>query len=962
MMKRLFLLSCLLATLLNSNLYAQSRVEIKNNFYDAESWILFEDYTEALALYLPLLKIYPNNSNLKYRIGQCYINTPGEKEKAMTYLEEAVKNINPKYKEGNFRETGAPYDALYYLANAYRINNLLDKALETYELFKKNLNTEVYNAAVVDLQIQSCQYAKSLISLPLFVKEKNLGPLINEDRSEFYPVVSDNEDLIVFERSTAFYNAILYSTKVNGEWSAPVNMNELLKSDVPGLVDKDLYPTSISKDGKDLYLYSSADYDGAIYTTRFDKGVWSPLVKLNDNINTKYWESHATISHDNKKLYFTSNRKGTLGGLDIFVSQRDSTGDWGPAINLGSVINTPYNEESPFLSQDDKTLFFSSVGHLNMGGYDIFYSTRLDNGEWSVPLNVGYPINTTDDDVFFRPEKDGYEGYIAKDLTGGFGKQDIYRIEIFSDDHPRKFFVRGMVKVADLLSNIKDSVKISAMNIKDRNQMVVVYSNPTSGEYEFQVPQGDYELTFEGQGVEKTVKNLSLPISTPSDSFVLPGTVLPKTDFVADLEVGSNKTISVEKGDSILFPLKIEPRSTLTVEHWIGDSLVSVEKYFITDSTFNYKMAPIPGDNKVVFKLTDRFNNTTTTDVFISREKGITKQSVIRPEYSRVIAKKQVSALTGMLKTRTNGKLLAVINEADPDKQQFGKIDDLISYLKEEAAKKSISPEELNKLALRVAVMDNILTQAAVDLMAKYTTGDLKKILSGLDIYKSNLKTWTDLQEYIQKKTNGIISPEELNKIAASVLADVDPAIPILREKILAYSENSENSEIGGIIRQSVAAVDISNIKLKEKWLQAFYNESAKLGLTNIQISDILVHISSSPGTQVEQFLNDLIEHSEEPLKSALKLIDLKKEKINSSNDLIMFLMKHKDIYPEEAVSRVIADLIASKNIPESILKSQPASIKGNKSLFLWFTIGLSFLLMMIIIVRRRKKNDKSDN
>jgi len=220
-MKRLFLLSWLLATLFNSNLLAQSRVEIKNNFYDAESWILFEDYKEALALYLPLLKIYPNNSNLKYRIGQCYINTPGEKEKAMSYLEEAVKNINPKYKEGNFRETGAPYDALYYLANAYRINNLLDKALETYELFKKNLNTEVYNATIVDLQIQSVQNAKHLMSIPLYVKEKNLGNMINEDRSEFNPVVSDNEDLIVFSRSTAFYNAILYSTKINGQWSAP---------------------------------------------------------------------------------------------------------------------------------------------------------------------------------------------------------------------------------------------------------------------------------------------------------------------------------------------------------------------------------------------------------------------------------------------------------------------------------------------------------------------------------------------------------------------------------------------------------------------------------------------------------------------------------------------------------------------------------------------------------------------
>jgi tetratricopeptide (TPR) repeat protein len=330
MIKKIFLLSLFLGALF-SNLHAQSRTEIKNSFYDAESWILFEDYKEALPLYLNLLKFYPNNSNIKYRIGQCYINTQGEKEKAISFLEDAVKNINPNYKEGKFRENGAPYDALYYLANAYRINNKLDDALETYGEFRKNLDPKVYDTTIVKMQIQSCLNAKELISMPLYIREQNMGDFINENNSEFNPVISDQEDMIVFTRSEAFYDAILYSVKENGKWSGPVNMNELLR------VDNYVYPTSISKDGKDLYLYSSVDYDGIIYTSRFENGKWSPLVKLNDNINTKFWESHATISHDNKKLYFTSNRKGTYGGLDIYESKRDSTGNWGPATNLGPV-------------------------------------------------------------------------------------------------------------------------------------------------------------------------------------------------------------------------------------------------------------------------------------------------------------------------------------------------------------------------------------------------------------------------------------------------------------------------------------------------------------------------------------------------------------------------------------------------------------------------------------------------
>jgi tetratricopeptide (TPR) repeat protein len=631
MMKRFTLLTFLLVLMLSNGLFSQSRFENKKNFYEAESWILYEDYKEALQLYLGLNKIYPNNSNVKYRIGQCYINIPGEKEKAISYLEEAVNNINPQYKEDKFKETGAPYDSYYYLANAYRINNQLDKALETYKLFINNMNPAIYDSTIVNQQIQSCINAKDLMGKPLYIREKNLGTNINESNSEYNPAVTDNEELMVFTKAMPFYDAIMYSTKTNGIWNSPVNMNELLK------VDYDFYPTSISKDGKELYMYSSQDYDGVIFYSKFENGSWSVPVKLNDNINTKYWESHATISHDNKKLYFTSNRKGTLGGLDIYVSSRDSSGNWGPAENLGPVINTPYNEETPFLSKDDKTLFFSSRGHFNMGGYDIFYSTLLDKGEWSVPLNFGYPLNSTDDDIYFKPLNDGYEGYFAKYDPDGFGKQDIYRIEIFSEDHPRKFLVMGMVKVADLEKTLHDGIKISALNLKNPNQTIVVYSDPKSGDFEFIAPQGDYEVTFESPVSEKVKKDLILPVTNPSDSFLMPGTILPIADYVADLYVKSNKNISVTKGDSILFPLKVEPGSVLTVEHWVGDSLVLSEQFSVSDSTFNYKVLPQYGDNKITFKLTDRHNNKATTDVFIAREKGITSQRVVRPEYRNII-------------------------------------------------------------------------------------------------------------------------------------------------------------------------------------------------------------------------------------------------------------------------------------------------------------------------------------
>jgi hypothetical protein len=617
-----------------SKLFSQAKIENKLMFYDAESWILFEDYKEALQIYLRLNKIFPTNSNYKYRIGQCYTNIPGEKDKAIIWLEDAVQNINPKYKTGKFREKGAPFDALYYLANAYRINNQLDKALEIYSQFKKNLNPKVYDSVIVNLQIQSCHNARVLMANPLYIKEQNLGNNVNETNSEYSPVISDDEQILVFSRSQTFYEAIMYATKNAGEWNSPLNMNEILR------VDYDYYPVSMSADGKTLYLYSSANYDGVISSSKFDNDAWSVPMKLNDNINTKYWESHATVSHDNKKLYFTSNRKGTIGGLDIYVSTRDSSGDWGPPINLGPVINTPYNEDTPFLSSDDKTLFFSSRGHFNMGGYDIFYSTLLDNGEWSVPMNAGFPLNSTDDDVFFKPVKDGYEGYYAKYDPKGFGRQDIYRIEIFSDNHPRKFLIMGTAKIADVLPELAEKIKVTSLSTRNPDQSVVVYTNPNTGEYEFTLPHGNYKVTFEAPGSEKTVKDLTLSLTSPSDTFFMPGTILPRTDYVADLKLETSKTITVNKGEPIFFTLKVEPNSKLVVEQWVGDSLFNTERFSITDTIFSYKVIPEPGDNRIIFKLTDKFNNLTTTEALITREKFIPAKKVIRPEYGRIVAEK----------------------------------------------------------------------------------------------------------------------------------------------------------------------------------------------------------------------------------------------------------------------------------------------------------------------------------
>jgi len=241
--------------------------------------------------------------------------------------------------------------------------------------------------------------------------------------------------------------------------------------------------------------------------------------------------------------------------------------------------------------------------------------------------------------------------------------------------------------------------------------------------------------------------------------------------------------------------------------------------------------------------------------------------------------------------------------------------------------------------------------------MARYTDGDLRKILSGLDIYQENLKTWTDLQEYVAEKSGGKITPEKLNDIAASILAETDPSITVLRDKILIYSDNSSN---GTVIRQSVSAIDLNNIKLRGKWLQAFYNESLSNGLTNNQISDLLAILSALPDTEAEEYMSDLLANSEEPLISALKSLNLKKEKIKTPKALVLYLITDNDKvkYPEDAIMNSIANLIIAKNIPADIIKSQLTGDKGGKLWIIWILLGACLFFFFLFFLRRKKNKN----
>ncbi len=630
-MRRAKYIFCLIFAVFTVSLAGQSRSELREMFFSAEGDLLFEDYAEALPKYLSLSQIYPENYNLYFRIGQCYLNTPGEKDKAIAWLETAVQNISPGYRAGKLNETGAPYDALYFLANAYRISTNFDKALETYELFLRDVDTEIYDIELVRFHMQTCHNARQMMRKPLTVIDRNVGSPVNSRFSEFNPVISSDEKSLIFTRELQFYDAVFWSTLENGIWSEPENLNPKLG------IDQDYYPSSLSHDGRTMLLYRIDTYDGNIYQSKFEDGSWSGVTKLNNNINTKYWESHATMTRDGRRIYFTSNRRESIGGLDIFMSERDSTGDWGPAVNLGPGINTIYDEETPFLVNDDRTLFFSSRGHFNIGGYDVFRSDLDANGRWSTPVNIGYPVNTTDDDLFFTPVGKGDRGYYSRFDDKGYGRSDLFSCDIYSERNPRNFIVTGKATVSNLLPEFAQPVKVTAVSSADAARMITTLTNPLTGLYSFSLPHGAYRITFDSEDAVTLSRNLEMPVSYGADTVRIDPVILEETDFSARLRLLSDTLLKVNSAEPVNINLIAEERSLLNVGVLPPDSLLTVELFGITDSTFTYTFLPEEGESMISFRLTDRFGNDTSAVVWVSRNDFIAPDVI--PLYNKILTR-----------------------------------------------------------------------------------------------------------------------------------------------------------------------------------------------------------------------------------------------------------------------------------------------------------------------------------
>ncbi len=474
---------------------------------------------ESLNIYRELLKDYTNDAMVNYRIAECHYKLKNF-DLAVEYFQNARK-LNDKVDD----------DLYFNLAQAYHRNNQLDESLEAYNKYNSIAKKRDRKFHQITNRISQIDFAKKMIANPVNVKIENLGKSINSRGGDYAPSISADGRTMIFtsRRSDTKGGEVdkagdykYFEDIYISEWDTVDNTWGRARP-IEGKLNTEGHDASLSiaPDANSIYIYRNDGevYIGDIFVSKktLSSGSWGTPKALEKPINTSYFESSACLSADGNKLYFVSEREGKKYGAqgkgDIYVSERISKTMWGEPKNLGPVINTPDDEISVFIHPDGKTLFFSSKGHLSIGGLDIFMSKLQDDGTWSKPENLGYPINTIDDDVHFILSTDGKTAYYSSVKEGGLGERDIYKIDltnypILADGVATNLSIlKGVIKSGD------DKVEAN-IEFKDESGKVVgkTVSNE-SGSY-FITLGGDkkYTATVTANGYDSQTIKIDLPM------------------------------------------------------------------------------------------------------------------------------------------------------------------------------------------------------------------------------------------------------------------------------------------------------------------------------------------------------------------------------------------------------------------------------------------------------------------
>lgn len=530
------LLFSLFAFVVTSYSFAQKKVGKKKLYKQVKQLMEFQNFRDALPKAKALYRLDSLNSEYNYLLGVCYLKSAGEKKKAVPYFEAVL----------NSKDT-IPL-TFYYMGKAYHSAYRFDEAIEYYRKYKSTIKPTLENfqdRENVERKIEMCNNGKKLVEKPVKVPIRNMGNTINSFGVEYSPVISADESVLMLtsrrpggvndkrDMDGLYFEDVFITKNNDNKWSYLTRIDtvpsylqgeKLPKSFTDSMINSSTHESAVglSADGQKLLLYKSIKSTGGDIYISYLKGTkWSPPVRLPEPLNSKYWEGSASFSADENSFFFSSDRPGGFGGKDIYKITKLPDGKYAAPVNLGTAVNTPYDEDAPFIHPDGKTLYFSSTGHTSMGGYDMFRSKYIEGyssvserydeqgktttdtttvgGSWSMAENIGYPLNTPEDDIYLVISADGQRGYFSSDREGTFGDQDIFTAEM-PDDMEADAVLTLMKGYISANGNAVEA-KITVTDNATGEIQGVYNSNAATGQYVLVIPAGkNYNLSIESPG------------------------------------------------------------------------------------------------------------------------------------------------------------------------------------------------------------------------------------------------------------------------------------------------------------------------------------------------------------------------------------------------------------------------------------------------------------------------------
>ena len=506
------------------------RKEYRNALKAAKEHLRYEEYNQAIPAVQDLLKQEPNSAYYNFWMGKCLYITY-KKNQALPYFEK-VEKINPDV-DREFH---------YYYGLTLHYNLKYDEAINAYKTDLERYEPGSTEYVWVANRISQCKYAQKLTKKKDAeqVKIENMGEVINTEFAEHSPVISANDSILLFtarrpeclgaDPEAHFYDEDIYISHRqgdNGEWSKAENIGRPVNAKGHDAT------ISLTADGQKLYLYRHKKA-GGLFVTDFDTlgKKWEEPRAIKKPLNSKYYEASICQSADSSTLFFTSDRPGGYGGRDIYMVYLDDKNKWTEPQNLGPTINTPFDEDAPYFHPDGKTLYYSSNGPGSMGGFDIFVSeidSSVESG-WLEPLNMGIPVNTPDDDIYFVLSADGKSGYYSSGKEGGYGEKDIYQIRFPYYPYPRRYHI---VELAGLVQDVQtlDTFKALVTLVDNTTNEILdsMYTGVDSASYYFILePERSYSLKVSANGYSPTQAELLTPSLEENDIFLKKNLFLDK--------------------------------------------------------------------------------------------------------------------------------------------------------------------------------------------------------------------------------------------------------------------------------------------------------------------------------------------------------------------------------------------------------------------------------------------------